>query len=57
VYNANAIDGSTITEFSADYPNFEVNINDGDGVTSVKRLYAAFQYLSHSSQGIITFFN
>lgn len=57
VYNTNAIDGSSVTEFTADYPNIEVDINDGDGVTSVKRLYAAFQYMTHSSQGIVYFFN
>ncbi len=57
VYNTNAIDGSTVTEFTADYPNIEVDINDGDGVTSVKRIYASFQYMMHSSQGIVYFFN
>lgn len=56
-YNANAIDGSTVTEFSADYPNIQVDIDDADGTTSVARLYAAFQYMTHSSQGIIYFFN
>lgn len=56
-YNTNAIDGSSVTEFAADYPNIEVDINDGDGVTSVKRLYASFQYMTHSSQGIVYFFN
>ena len=57
VYNTNAIDGSTITEFSADYPNVQVDIDDGDGSTSVQRLYAWFEYAMHSSQGIITYFN
>ena len=57
VYNANAIDGSGITEFSADYPNIQIDINDGDGATSVQRLYAWFEYTMHSSQGIITYFN
>jgi len=57
VYNANAIDGSTITEFAADYPNVQVDIDDGDGSTSVQRLYAWFEYAMHSSQGIVTYFN
>ena len=30
VYNTNAINGSTVTEFSADYPNVQVDIDDGD---------------------------
>ena len=57
VYNTNAIDGSTITEFVADYPNVQVDIDDGDWATSVQRLYAWFEYAMHSSQGIITYFN
>lgn len=57
VYNSNAIDGSTVTEFVADYPNVQVDIDDGDGSTSVQRLYAWFEYAMHSSQGIITYFN
>lgn len=57
IYNTNAIDGSTITEFAADYPNVQVDIDDGDGSTSVQRLYAWFEYAMHSSQGIITYFN
>lgn len=57
VYNTNSIDGSAITEFVADYPNVQVDIDDGDGATSVQRLYAWFEYAMHSSQGIITYFN
>jgi len=57
VYNSNGINGSSVTEFVADYPHIQVDINDGDGVTSVKRLYAAFEYMMHSSQGIVYFFN
>ena len=57
VYNTNAIDGSTVTEFVADYPNVQVDIDDGDGSTSVQRLYAWYQYSTHSSQGIVYYFN
>ncbi len=56
VYNTNAIDGSTVTEFITDYPNIQVDISDGNGETSVQRLYAWFQYSSHSSQGIVYYF-
>lgn len=56
VYNTNAIDGSTVTEFIADYPNLEVDIDDGDGVTSVQRMYAWYQASTHSSQGIVYYF-
>jgi hypothetical protein len=57
VYIANAISGSTITEFATDYPNLQVDIDDGDGVTTVQRLYAWYQYATHSSQGIVYYFN
>jgi hypothetical protein len=40
VYNANGIDGTTVTEFSLDYPNVQVDINDPDGATTITRLYA-----------------
>lgn len=40
VYNTNAIDGDTVTEFVADYPNVQIDIDDPDGVTTVQRGYA-----------------
>lgn len=57
VYATNAIDGSTVTEYTADYPNIQIDINDADGGTTVARLYAWFQYSTHSSQGIVFYFN
>lgn len=57
VYNSNAIDGSTVTEFITDYPNIQIDIDDPDGVTSVQRLYAWLQYSTHTSQGIVYYFN
>ena len=57
VYNTNAINGSTVTEYTADYPNIQVDIDDADGGTTVARLYAWFQYSTHSSQGIVSYFN
>lgn len=52
VYNANGIDGSAVTEFSADYPNVQIDINDADNTTSVKRLYAWMRYIGTTSDGI-----
>jgi hypothetical protein len=40
VYVANGINGNSVTEFSLDYPNVQVDINDPDGTTTIKRLYA-----------------
>jgi hypothetical protein len=56
VYNNNGIDGSTVTEFSADYPNVQIDANDVDGVTTVQRIYAWFVYTLYSEDGIRNFF-
>lgn len=56
VYTGNAVDGSTITEFSADGPNIQVDINDLDGITSVQRLYAWMQYYQTTAPGIASGF-
>lgn len=40
VYNTNAIDGDTVTEFIADYPNVQIDISDPDGATTPQRGYA-----------------
>lgn len=52
VYAANAVNGSTVTEFSADYPNVQVDITDPDGITSMQRLYAWYRYNEFSASGI-----
>ncbi len=52
VYNAIAVDGSTVTEFTADYPNVQVDISDPNGQTSVDRLYAWFVYITTTESGI-----
>lgn len=57
VYNANAIDGSTIIEFSTDYPNIQVDLSGVATSTTPQRLYAWYQYATHTSQGIVYYFN
>lgn len=57
IYNANGIDGSTVTEFSADYPNVQVDINDPSGDTTPQRLYAWYQYNLTSEDGIRNYVN
>lgn len=52
VYNALAIDDSTCTEFAPDYPNLQIDVSDGDGTTSVQRLYAWSAWAQTSEQGI-----
>jgi hypothetical protein len=56
VYIAWAVDGSTITEFSADYPNIQVDINDPDGDTTKRRLGAWLKYIVTTADGIRNFY-
>lgn len=56
VYNSNGIDGSTVTEFIADYPNIQIDVSDPDGVTTLERLYAWFHYIITTADGIRNFF-
>jgi hypothetical protein len=56
VYVANGVDGSTVTEFVADYPNVQVDINDPDNTTSMQRLYAWAKYTESTATGIEEFF-
>lgn len=55
VYNDNAIDGSGVAEFSPDYPNLQIDVSDGDGITSVKRLYAWWVDNLATEDGMRTF--
>jgi hypothetical protein len=56
VYAANGIDGSTVTEFSPDGANVQIDINDPDGITSWQRLYAWYINSLMSASGIADFF-
>ena len=56
VYNANAIDGSSVTELSTDYANIRISLDDPDGVTSVQRIYAWYHYIVTTADGIRNFF-
>jgi hypothetical protein len=54
VYNANGIDGTTVTEFIFDYPNVQVDINDPDGASTITRLYAWWSNERTTVDGIRT---
>lgn len=56
VYNNFAINGSTVTEFTADYTNTQVDINDSDQATNLKRLYAWWVNNEYTANGIRNFF-
>lgn len=56
VYNANGVDGSAVTEFTADYPHVQIDINDLDGNTTPQRGYAWYCYAITSDAGIVAYF-
>lgn len=57
IFVANNVDGSNVPELTADFPNIEVDINDPDGLLSIKRIYAWYHYICESSaDGIRNFF-
>jgi hypothetical protein len=56
VYATNAIDGSTVTEYSADYASVQIDISDGDGVTTPQRGYAWFCHITTTAVGIANYF-
>lgn len=56
VYEANAINADTLTTLTADYPNVQIDINEGDGVADVRELYAFFVKQMTSATGIQNWF-
>lgn len=52
VYTNNLVDGFDVPEYSADFPNIEVEINDPDGRSPVQRLYNWYCAQCHSEEGI-----
>lgn len=56
IYNSNGIDGSAITTLTADYPNVQIDISDGDGVADARELYAFYVYQSTTTTGIEEWF-
>lgn len=57
VYNTIGISGSTVTEFSTDYVNLQIDVSDLDYQTTFQRLYAWFRYIETTSLGISNYFN
>ena len=56
-YNTAGIDGSTVTECTADYPNLEIDVNDPDGTTQVQRIFAWHMDNLMTADGIRNFWN
>lgn len=56
VYAQIGIDGSTVTECSADGPNIQIDISDPDGETTIQRIYAWMSYYQTTAAGIASDF-
>jgi hypothetical protein len=56
IYSAIGVDGFSVTEFSADYPNVQIDISDSDGTTTVQRLYAWYKSILMSADELLNFY-
>ena len=56
IYASNGIDGSTVTEYTADYANIQIDVSDSDGTTTVQRMYAWYCYATTTALGIANYF-
>jgi hypothetical protein len=56
-YAALGVDGSTVTEFSMDVPNLEVDADDLDGLSQKRRLAAFLRYVVTTDDGARYFWN
>lgn len=52
IYLANWVDWSTVTEFTIDWANVEIDITDPDNITTVQRGYNWFEYFLSTEDGI-----
>jgi hypothetical protein len=57
LYSALGVDGSTVTEFSMDVPNLEVDADDLDGLSQKRRLAAFLRYAVTTDAGARYFWN
>lgn len=55
--NALGVDGSAQTEFSADFPNVEIDVNASGNVFNIADLVAWLIYIQTTANGIRNFFN
>jgi len=55
VHNNYGVDGSTVTELTADYANIQIDVNDADNVFDARRGVAWWRYITQTSQGIASY--
>jgi hypothetical protein len=56
IYNDNGINADNLTTLSADYPNVQIDISDGDGIADAKEFYAFYVKQTTTSTGIEKWF-
>jgi hypothetical protein len=56
IYNDNGINADNLTTLSADYPNVEIDIDDGDGIADAREFYAFYVKQATTATGIEQWF-
>ena len=56
IYNQNGINADNLTTLSADYPNVQIDISDGDGIADAREFYAFYVKQTTTSTGIEQWF-
>jgi hypothetical protein len=56
IYNDNGINADNLTTLSADYPNVQIDISDGDGIADAREFYAFYVRQTTTSTGIEQWF-
>ena len=56
VYNANAIDGSSVSTLTSDFPNVQIDVDDADGSCDVREIYARYVNIITTEEGLRQWF-
>jgi hypothetical protein len=56
VYNGNAIDGSSVTTLTSDFPNVQIDVDDSDGTVDVREIYARYVNIITTEEGLRQWF-
>ena len=56
IYNENGINADNLTTLSADYPNVQIDISDGDGIADAREFYAFYVKQTTTPTGIEQWF-
>ena len=56
VYNGNAIDGSSVSTLTSDFPNVQIDVDDSDGTVDVREIYARYVSVITSEEGMRQWF-